>query len=847
MINIPDSCTILAPAAMHLVLYKEILEQKQNSKGIQVITLDSFLSPFYQGELKKDTEILFEYKQALNHLSSHNAFYSSRNDYDFLTSCLDFIKWAKTMNITQFSSNTQKEKDLYEILQLLYPIQIKEDQTQKVKQRIQFHDLYILKKEYSKLEMVWIEYLLSLGAKWLGENNLKETHYYTCANSRKQMEVIAQTIIDQNYSANDIFIALNDPNEENVLTQILSAYQIPYTKLKESKHTNIYTQWISLLKYFQNPNIKTFIEVLYNVYPKDQYIRQYFEIYPEQFGKPKFLNTYTYQENEIIDERTFDHLQELETYTYQWIDEHPYLFQNLDYEVIAANIQAQYEKIEKEDLNAFHAVMECIQDAYPYIHDTQDLSILIQEINHLSTNQKAATIQGVLIGSRKDITTLRDIVFLCGTSSKNFPKLSLETGIFDETYIENLAFPNLETRIQAQQTQIFDCLSLPKELYVLYPLSNYQGKANTPSLDMKNWIHKPETFKTTLDSFIWEQPKFDMSEDLAQKLYFNDDHFRASVSRLETFANCPLKYTLQYGLHLYEKKDITDIRTRGSVLHHVLETLANEHGKQYCDVNKEELRSYIEKEYTFAKNIYPNEIHTFNDQVEEYTELLSFVFEQLQNFEKNWHMHIDQLEKQIHYEFSWKQYTIELIGYVDRIDSSSTSFCIFDYKSSNKDITYQEFQTGTNIQLGTYALAVQQETKKVPIGSFYIALKTSPEELIPYKASYRSSFPKLEEIDPQDVLEQFAKNRKLNGWTLGDTSLYCDDPKKYLNKKRDNPTFEKMQDDWQEIIDSLLSDIHSGYTLPNHMKDACKFCAYKNICRNAANEIEAPIRTKEDN
>ena len=56
MIQIPDNSTILAPATLHLSLYKEILKQKKDCLGIQVLTLSSWLSSFYHGQNKSDIE-----------------------------------------------------------------------------------------------------------------------------------------------------------------------------------------------------------------------------------------------------------------------------------------------------------------------------------------------------------------------------------------------------------------------------------------------------------------------------------------------------------------------------------------------------------------------------------------------------------------------------------------------------------------------------------------------------------------------------------------------------------------------------------------------------------------------
>lgn len=201
---------------------------------------------------------------------------------------------------------------------------------------------------------------------------------------------------------------------------------------------------------------------------------------------------------------------------------------------------------------------------------------MIHQIQNLSANQKASFIEGILIGSRQDVTFLRPIVFLTGTNANSFPSLKLHSSIFDEAYVKNTALPDLETRIQHQQTQIFDCLSLCETLYVLYPQSDYQGKNYEPSSEIENWLKTKSTFITTPDSFNWITPNIDLDTKTAQSIFFKDDHFKSSISRLESYARCPFSHALKYGLYLKEKEDITDIRIRGSILHHVLEVISKE-------------------------------------------------------------------------------------------------------------------------------------------------------------------------------------------------------------------------------------------------------------------------------
>lgn len=847
MIQIPDNSTILAPATLHLSLYKEILKQKKDCLGIQVLTLSSWLSSFYHGQTKSDIEILYLYKEALKNTSLSNAFYSSKEDYDFLGACLDFIKMAKTYQIHNFPCSTQKEKDLNEILNLLYPIELKEDQTQDVLSSLpDLENVYILKKEYSQLDNYWIQVLMDHGAKWLGENQLCQTHYYSVANARKQMEVLANLIIENDYLADDIFVALNNASDESVLTQILTAHKIPFTTMQETHITSIYNEWISYLTWIKDMDLKSFINLIQTLYPSNNYLIQYYTLFPEKFLKfEPHLSIISYEENEIIDSYQFESYQGLEQQTLEWIHNHAFLFHALDFIEIAKHIQNLHEHVSKEDLNAFNDVMSLIQDVHTHIHNADDLDILIHQIQNLSANQKANTIEGVLIGSRQDITSLRPIVFLTGTNANAFPALKLHSGIFDEAYVKSTSLPSLETRIQNQQTQIFDCLSLCETLYILYPQSDYQGKNYESSSEIENWIQTKPKFITTPDSFNWTTPNIDLNETSAKAIFFKDNHFKGSISRLESYARCPFSHALKYGLFLKEKEDITDIRIRGSILHHVLEMISKDK-QDYTSLSKEEIYQYVRKEFAFAKKILLQQVTWFNSQIEEITDKLVLIFEQLHSFETNWHMNIDKQEHKFSYSYPWNEYTIDLYGYIDRIDSSNTSFCIFDYKSSDKDINLNEFESGLALQLATYTLAYEKESNLIPVGCFYIALRTSPETLTYGKLNYRKKVPELNVINESDMLETFIKNRKLKGWHFSDASIYCDDIKQYMPVKKTNPALETIKSEWSQVIDSLLEDISSGQALPNHVKDACNYCAYRSICRNSANEVEPKLRVEKE-
>ena len=164
----------------------------------------------------------------------------------------------------------------------------------------------------------------------------------------------------------------------------------------------------------------------------------------------------------------------------------------------------------------------------------------------------------------------------------------------------------------------------------------------------------------------------------------------------------------------------------------------------------------------------------------------------------------------------------------------------------DKDIKIDDYEKGLSLQLATYTLAYEKESGLIPVGCFYIALRTTPETLTYGKLNYRKKIPELTVNDEKDIADTFKVNRRLNGWHFSDASIYCDDIKRYMPVKRANPSLETIKEEWTQVVDSLLKDIKSGQALPNHVQDACKFCAYRSICRNSANEVEPMLRVEKE-
>lgn len=851
MLNIPSNSIIIADSTLHLPLYEKILEQKGNTLFIKVVSLSSFIMPYYTSRADNRLEILYQYKTKLENLSKENAFYSSRNDSEFLNACLEFLKYASTYGIdfNELPSNTQKEKDIKEILELIKDIPLKEKETQNILKHLKhqdFSNVYILNKEWNELEYLWIKTLIDCGAHTLTNETPVTKHYFSCANARTQAQLVAETIIENNMDANDVQVALSNESDKQVLCQMFDHYKIPYTLLKTNETTNIAQKFIVCLKWIQDKSLNHFMDLLVTLY-QAQDVYKYYSIFPHAFSNDFSISNITYKENALIDEFTFNTYKELEATTKMWIQEHAHLFNWTisDMEIMIEEIKKNHETLSQADLAILSDILSLIIQAKPYIKNNKDLTILIDSINELKNSKKPDEYKGVLIGSRKDITALKDTVFLLSAHAKEFPNLSLKNGVFDESYIQNTPLPSLKSRIDFQTKQIFDTLDLPNNLYVIVPESTYQSKNLESSTQMNSYMNIPCQFKQVKELSIFKRPSFDLSLDTAHDLYLKNNKFTGSVSRLEAFARCPLQHFIRYGLYLKETKAFSDIRIRGTILHHILEVLSMKFQKDYANVTSDIIRQVIEEEFEFARRIFPEKSKWLDAQINELIEKTSLILEQLKNFEKNWHMNIQDQEYKFSFSYPWNDMTIELYGYIDRIDASNTSFCIFDYKSSDKDISLKEFESGLSLQLATYTIAYQNDSDRVPVGNFYIALKTAPINHSALSLNYRKKIPELKEIETDQLFDEFITSRKLKGWAYQDISLYCDDKKQFATKK-ETPSFEALKEEHDLILQDIIEELLSGNIMPDHDKSACDYCAYRPICRNGRNEVTKTSRIEKE-
>lgn len=850
MFNIPKGSTIIADANLHLAIYENILKEKGNTLDITVSTFTTFMDSFFKIPKEKPLEILYQYQNQLKKLNTDNAFFTSMYDSQFLRSLYDFIKWAKSYdyNFEDCPQETQKEKDLYQVVQLVKDIPLPCQQTQTIfKENKDFSNIYILQTQFSDVEKLWVDYLLKNGAHILTNKEETHLHYWSCANPRTQAMLVAQTIFDKKLNADDIQIALSSESDQQIISQIFDMYAIPYTVLSESIPSPLIQKCIVCLQWIQEKSLENFLNLVSVLYGKTKVI-EYFTLFPHAFDNKTSIQDIEYQKNELISEFDFEHYQKVEAYTQEWLKKKSYIFnwELNDFEAILDEIKLVMPKLSETDYAVLTKMITAFTIAKPYIHQPQDLNLVIDTLTNGQIQVSPSTNQGALITKRNKVTPLRKITFFLSMTNQEFPVLQLQTGIFNEAYISKTTLPSLQERIEFQNKQLFESLSYSSEVYVLLPQSAFDSKGLEPSIQLENYMKEKgiqNEFKAIEEHSILKKPVLAISSDVAKELFVKDNKFKGSVSRLEKFARCPFSHFVNYGLYLREVKNFGDVSIRGSIFHHILETIATKHKKDYANIDRKELHEIISNEFAFMRQIFPNQIKWIHSQIEEIEEKLNLILIQLSNFEKQWRMKIDQQEYNFSYSYPWDDITIELYGFIDRIDRSDNSFCIFDYKSSDKELKLDDFYNGTSLQLITYTLAYENESGLSPAGNFYIALKAQPESQNALKVSYSKKFPELEEITEKQTKEAFDDSKRLKGWSYHEITTFSDN-KKYFSIPKKALNLKDVKKAHKVIMNNLLEDIFSGNITADHQKDACKYCQYEMICRNAKNEISKTNRTE---
>ncbi len=309
---------------------------------------------------------------------------------------------------------------------------------------------------------------------------------------------------------------------------------------------------------------------------------------------------------------------------------------------------------------------------------------------------------------------------------------------------------------------------------------------------------------------------------------------RTSVSRIETFYHCPMRYYFNYILSLKKRKDGEFEGTEnGTILHFMLE-------KFFCDLRdgKVDKSTITQNAYRYFDDaILENEFQPLMDK-QETRRLLLRVREEgarlckdLYGVQEHSKFRPTMLEAKIGEgcikPMSLDDGKIQLKGTIDRVDVLDDKFLVIDYKTyKSADLTLKELYYGEKVQLYIYMRAVQNSLDLKPCGVFYLPVFASfTEEGVSrhrYKGFATDSVENLNMIDdrvpssPGDAIAPFKADKK-TGELSEPTHLSYD-------------KMNMLGDYAVAITTKGAQEIAKGYIKPTCVKDECDRCAFSSIC-----------------
>ncbi|WP_130806366.1 PD-(D/E)XK nuclease family protein [Senegalia massiliensis] len=371
------------------------------------------------------------------------------------------------------------------------------------------------------------------------------------------------------------------------------------------------------------------------------------------------------------------------------------------------------------------------------------------------------------------------------TSELSIPSIFIEEvskniGL-DDKYIENI---NSDYIFKKDLINLYNNEELLQN--ILYRYS--KGEDMSREINMYNTIDKYAISKIMSNINVeFKRNSHEFSEfdgNINEEYNFIDKTF--SITSLETYGQCPMKYFFKYVLNINEEEKEKDFdnRDKGNIYHMVL--------AEFYSRYKNKIYDYIDNKIVEIKNI--------EDIV---TKILIRIVKnelQIKNINKMWNLRIEFMkkvileflyqdlnrlkEKQIYpkffeYKFGYKEdfileteyFNVKLLGKIDRIDIKDEKIIIYDYKTS-QGLKLKDIEKGTSLQLPIYLMAMKKRGYEILSGGYIVLNDKKYINILAKKESKDILGEKktLNEEKWQDIIEitKDKINRYIHGIKSGD-------------------------------------------------------------------------------
>ena len=464
----------------------------------------------------------------------------------------------------------------------------------------------------------------------------------------------------------------------------------------------------------------------------------------------------------------------------------------------------------------------------------------------------------ILLNLLRMFTSSEKIFFSYSLINKSNDPMNMSTSISDIINIfPNISYKKLSQNKFSNVKYSIDLLDL-KASQILWNIKNKEKTSEDEKEFVKTYLKykknhddnfnysQNSSYDLFLKGLTYSNEKFPLREDISKKLYKKN---KFSVSEIETYAKCPYKYFVNYGLRAKENKNLdVDNLEIGNIVHYNMEDISKKlQGIDLEKIDEKDLEKIVNESFEKAiKNSLDRD--RAGDKKNKF--ILSNIYESTQksskkimNQIKNGKFQIDGVEEKYGKGEKYPQVYVDeknyLEGRIDRIDRFKNYIRIIDYKTGTKEIKIANVLNGFELQLFVYMLSIKEKKSEnlSPIASFYLPLKDEVKKLD-------------KRYDKDAIKKIYADKTKMNGLIvkINEEVLKLLD-KDFDGKKSDifkisrgNANIFSLEE--EEILEKFIKNLISKYIGEikngniklnplriNQNTYECTYCLYKSICK----------------
>ena len=396
-----------------------------------------------------------------------------------------------------------------------------------------------------------------------------------------------------------------------------------------------------------------------------------------------------------------------------------------------------------------------------------------------------------------------------------------------------------------------------------YPIYDFWWDVYNFYIQNEQWRNSA---RKVFSSLYYENQTKQLGEEISRDLYGNE--IEASVSRMELFHGCPFSHYAQHGLKLRERQifrlEAPDI---GELFHAALKYIAEavtknqlswrELTRKQCEILAQEAVEMLAPKLQNEILLSTNRHHYIKRKLEQIISRASFV---LSEHAKSSGFSPVGLELGFGRKGELPTFTfplkndakMTLVGRIDRVDkaeeSNGTYLRVIDYKSSAKELNFNEIYYGLALQMITYLDIVIAHSKSLigteadPAGVLYFHVQNpmiSTTKILTLEEIEQEIFKKFKMnglfLNEENVIRLMDQTLDTGNSTIISAGFKKDGTitksSKVANKQEFNDLRHFVRNKYMETGNRIIEGNVAISPYKMKARTPCTFCSYQSICQ----------------